>query len=135
MAGDGNGITVSLKLLTLLGGTAIAIIGWTISIEVQRRQDAQEISDLQQRVKDIFNEGTKANQILRQRVDTLDKITDTQRSLLVSCYNELQIVNQKITADEVDTKRAIERIDKLGEALDSTYNLLNEHLRATGGAK
>src|SRR5215472_12754946 len=113
MADDGNGITVRYKLLALLGSTIIAIIGWTISIEVQRREDTKDIAELQVKVAAMFDQGTKANQILRQRVDQNEKAIEAHRGFIATCFQDLSTANQRLVADEVDTKRVIERVDKL----------------------
>src|SRR5215467_4305926 len=124
MADNGNGFTINTKWLTLLIGGATAILGWTISIEVQRREDSRQISELRHTIDDMNNRGTRAGELIKQRMDQADDVIKAHRGLIITQVEQMNAISNRITALDVEVRRLNERMDKFASAMDSVYSQL-----------
>ena len=133
---NGNGPVPGPRISwTVIVSTATLILGiaagaWSL-VRTQVEAVRDEVSDLKETT-------AQGREVIRRQADLIGQQVEMLRSTKADSERINQIVSHLMSHDEIaarftalqkENDQLRERQDKIAQALDSTYNLLNEHLR------
>jgi len=119
-------VIVSTATLAL----GIATGAWSL-VRMQVEAVHDEVADLKQ-------SAAQGREVIRRQAELISQQVEMLRTTKADSERINQIVSRLMSHDEINARfialqkendQLRERQDKIAQALDSTYNLLNEHLR------